>query len=123
MSRPDGAAGERATCSREALALHTRTTACIWRDDPKIEKRDTIQMPRRTSRISQDEVRRLIKATLACGLEIRKIAFDGQSIVIETGDRSSAESNGKYDPDDPETFETLDQYRDWRDRQRSRENG
>lgn len=77
-------------------------------------------MPRRTSRISHDEVRRMVKAVQSCGLAIGKVVFDGHAIsVVISGDNGDV-AHANLDPSvEPENCSSLDEYRAWRDRERA----
>lgn len=77
-------------------------------------------MPRRTSRISHDEVRRLVKAVQSCGLAVGKVVFDGIAISIviggDNGDIAAASVDAAIEP---ENCSSIDEYRAWRDRERA----
>jgi len=56
-------------------------------------------MTRPAARITEDEVRRMVKAVAACGLPIARVTFDGSiiNVVIGSGDigENRAEPGGQ----------------------------
>jgi hypothetical protein len=72
-------------------------------------------MTRRLSTVSQDDVRRAVKAAQACGLEVSGVEIEGTRIRILVGKE-------KLDLDEtlPENVHSLDEYKAWRDRSRAR---
>lgn len=78
-------------------------------------------MSRRTCRVSHDEVRRMVKAVQACGLAVGKVIFDGSTVsVVISGDIGQRRAAGIDDELNPETVQSLDEYKLWRDRERAR---
>lgn len=78
-------------------------------------------MTRRTARIHHDEVARMIKAVNACGLTVGRVVFDGETISVVIGGEGIGASTNKIDSDlKPETVQSLDEYKTWRDRERAR---
>ncbi len=77
-------------------------------------------MPRRTSRISHDEVRRMVKAVQSCGLVVGKVVFDGIAIsIVIGGDSGDIEGAAVDDAIEPENCSSFDEYRAWRDKERA----
>lgn len=80
-------------------------------------------MTRRAARITHDEVRRMVKAVRSCGLSVGRIDFDGERLsVVIGGEIGETEPNSIDTPPNPETVQSLDEYKAWRDRSRAREN-
>lgn len=56
-------------------------------------------MTRPAARITEDEVRRMVKAVAACGLPIARVTFDGAviNVVIGSGDigEKSSDTSGQ----------------------------
>lgn len=78
-------------------------------------------MPRRTSRISHDEVRRMVKAVQSCGLAIGKVVFDGHAISVVIGGDNGEVCAASIDSiKEPEDCSTIEEYEAWRDRERAR---
>lgn len=74
-------------------------------------------MARRAARINRDEVSRMIKAVIGCGLTVGRVTFDGEkvSIVIggDIGENRTPAIDGGFDL---ETVQDFDGYKSWRDR-------
>lgn len=77
-------------------------------------------MARRASRISHDEVRRMVKAIQSCGLAVGKVVFDGITIsVVIGGDNGDIAPAAIDAATEPENCSSIDEYRAWRDRERA----
>lgn len=57
-------------------------------------------MPRRTARIGQDEVRRMVKAVQDCGLPIARVVFDGETVSVIVGESEGNDQIGVDGPKD-----------------------
>lgn len=77
-------------------------------------------MSRRASRVSHDEVRRMVKAVQSCGLAIGKVVFDGSAVsVVISGDNGEYPATNVDAALDPENVQSLDEYKVWRERNRA----
>lgn len=74
-------------------------------------------MTRRTSRISHDEVRRMIKAVSASGLSVGRVDFNGDVVSVVIGDGTVP---AFITDDSVENIQNMDDYKAWRDRSRAR---
>lgn len=77
-------------------------------------------MSRRQCRVSHDEVRRMVKAVQSCGLAVGKVIFDGDTVSVVIGGDNGERADQSVDAvNDPANCSSLDEYREWRDRQRA----
>lgn len=74
-------------------------------------------MSRRAARITHDEVCRMVKAMQSCGLQIGRVDFNGELLSVVVGNESFAVDMAA--PPNPETVQSLDEYKAWRDRSRA----
>lgn len=78
-------------------------------------------MSRRAARFSHDEVVRAFKAARLAGVSIRSFRIDGTGVnfVMNNGDIVDDAPAPVVNPD---TFQSLEDYEAWRDRNRARGN-
>lgn len=74
-------------------------------------------MTRRASRVTHDEVRRMVKAVQSCGLPVGRIEFDGERLAVIVGE--GLIETPPVAPVKLEAIESLDEYKAWRERQRA----
>jgi hypothetical protein len=69
-------------------------------------------MTRRAAKVTEHEVRRLIRAVQACGLPITGVSFDGDRVEVVIGGRDGPQVRRDSSPS---TFRTLAEYESWRE--------
>lgn len=77
-------------------------------------------MTRATAKVRHDDVARLLKAIQTRGLPINEVMFDGENVRVITGDSGHKLAPRVDAGSQPENFQSLDEYRAWRERERAR---
>ena len=72
-------------------------------------------MTARRAKVTEIEVRRLIKAVRAAGLPIARVTFDGDRVDVVVGGKDSSPT---APAPKPETFQSWDEYDAWKATQR-----
>lgn len=76
-------------------------------------------MTRRASRISHDEVCRMVKAVQKCGLHVGQVVFNGDEVRVVIGGDIGEKAPPMVDEGDRSgNFDDLEDYLAWRDKER-----